>query len=99
MARSVLGSPIFNIFVNDLFHNVKKATLWAYAADKLLCFSHKLKMLEWYMRYSKFRTSRHGKMEQRQRSPPQRLEKRVPAIYMNQSLMSPKKKRRERREL
>ena len=37
---SVLGSHQLNIFVNELFYNVKKGKLSAYADDKQLYFSH-----------------------------------------------------------
>jgi len=37
---SVLGSHLFNIFINDLFYNIKKAKISAYADDKQLYFSN-----------------------------------------------------------
>ena len=37
----MLGPNLFNIFVNDLLYNVKKAKLSAYADDKQLYFSHR----------------------------------------------------------
>lgn len=39
--RSMPVPKLFNIFVNDLFYNVKKANLSAYANDKQLYFSHR----------------------------------------------------------
>jgi len=37
---SVLGPHLFNIFINDLFYNIKKAKISAYADDKQLYFSN-----------------------------------------------------------
>ena len=37
---SVLGPHLFNIFINDLFYNIKKAKISAYADDKQLHFSN-----------------------------------------------------------
>ena len=37
----MLGPHLFNIFINALFYNVKKAKLSAYADDKQLYFSHR----------------------------------------------------------
>ena len=37
---SVLGPHLFNIFINDLFYNIKKAKISAYAGDKQLYFSN-----------------------------------------------------------
>jgi len=38
---SVFSIHLFNIFVNDLFYNVNKAILSAYADNKQLYFSHR----------------------------------------------------------
>jgi len=37
---SVLGPHLFDIFINDLFHNITKAKISAYADDKQLYFSN-----------------------------------------------------------
>ena len=37
---SVLGPLLFNIFINDLFYNIKKAKILAYVDDKQLYFSN-----------------------------------------------------------
>ena len=37
---SVLGPHLFNIFINDLFYNIKKAKISAYADDKQLYVSN-----------------------------------------------------------
>lgn len=37
---SVLGPHLFNIVINDLFYNIKKAKISAYADDKQLYFSN-----------------------------------------------------------
>ena len=37
---SLLGPHLFNIFINDLFYNIKKAKISAYADDKQLYFSN-----------------------------------------------------------
>ena len=37
---SVLGPHLFNIFINDLSYNIKKAKISAYADDKQLYFSN-----------------------------------------------------------
>ena len=37
---SVLGPHLFNIFINDLFYNIKKTKIAAYAEDKQLYFSN-----------------------------------------------------------
>ena len=37
---SVLGPHLFNIFINDLFYNINKAKISAYADDKQLYFSN-----------------------------------------------------------
>jgi len=37
---SVLGLHLFSIFINDLFYNIKKAKISAYADDKQLYFSN-----------------------------------------------------------
>ena len=37
---SVLGPHLFNIFINDLFYNIKKARILAYADDKQLYFNN-----------------------------------------------------------
>ena len=37
---SVLGPHLFNIFINDLFYNIKKAKISAYVDDKQLHFSN-----------------------------------------------------------
>ena len=37
---SILGPTIFNIFVNDIFHFVKKSDLVNYADDNTLTFTH-----------------------------------------------------------
>ena len=36
-----VGPQLFNLFVNELFYNAKKAKLSAYADDKQLYFSHR----------------------------------------------------------
>ena len=33
---SVLAPHLFNIFINDLFYNIKKAKISAYADDKMI---------------------------------------------------------------
>ena len=38
---SILGPHLFNNFVNNLFYNVKKGKLSAYANDKQPYFSHR----------------------------------------------------------
>ena len=38
---SMLGSNLFNIFVNNLFYSIKKAKSSTYADDKQLYFSHR----------------------------------------------------------
>ena len=35
-----MGLHLFNIFINDLFYNIKKAKISAYADDKQLYFSN-----------------------------------------------------------
>ena len=37
---SVLGPHLFNILINDMFYNIKKAKISAYADDKQLYFSN-----------------------------------------------------------
>ena len=39
MSTSVFGPHLFNIFINDLFYNIKRAKISAYADDKQLYFS------------------------------------------------------------
>lgn len=37
---SILGSPIFNIFINDIFYFMNQAKLFYYADDITVSFSH-----------------------------------------------------------